>query len=346
MPPPVKDVAKMKNHYVIAMGQGIGLGAKQEAISKRMRLLEKADAIINHKWKALNGAPGQPITPDLSGLKEVGSGYYREYKDGIIYFLAPDLEKIHTPEQKALVLAVGKSVVSGSAPCWVHGAILERYKALGGPEGDLGWPTGDAKDGTEGGQIQTFSTHIIYWWPDTGAIEMSGSVVVTYTGLACFGETDDDQLSSKDEPYVIFGTIPPPPLPPFTVRTKIYDGVDGGDTREEQRIELYRGFALPLAVSSVVMEHDLEDPDKYKETVRKGVEKASEGAAAGIGAIPVVGPFLAPVAEAFLKAIGPDINDGPQQGVRILMTTVLVLGSFTITDKTNGDALPRPQRKL
>lgn len=309
--PTVKDVAQMKTHFVVATGQSAGISAKEKAKADMIRLLKSIDDVIKTKWNALNGAPGQPITPDFNGLKVLGKGYYREYTNGTIYYLPP---------------AIG--------PFWVSGAILDRYKALRGPEGDLGWPTGDAQDGTEGGKIQTFSTHTMYWWPDTGAIEMTGSIVVTYTGLACFGETDDDQslsFSTEDEPYVVLGTYPPM-LPPLTIRTIIYEDVDGGETREQQRIELHRGLPIHLPVVSVVMEHDLEDPDKYKESIRVGVEKASEAVGKGMHAIPYVGPYLGPLAEALLKAIGPDIAEGLNEAFDF-GDDHIGTGTFTITTK-------------
>lgn len=49
--------------------------------------------------------------------------------------------------------------------------------------------------------------HSSYWWSDTGAID-SSQVVISYAGLLCFGETDWDQGSSEDEPYVTIGVAP------------------------------------------------------------------------------------------------------------------------------------------
>jgi hypothetical protein len=93
----------------------------------------------------------------------------------------------------------------------------------------------------------TFEHGAIYWWPDSGAIELV-NIVVRYTGLYCFGETDNDQLSGGDEPYVIFGVIPPPPAASYEKHTGIYGqpedqfgSVDAGDSREDN-IELYRGL--------------------------------------------------------------------------------------------------------
>jgi len=54
-----------------------------------------------------------------------------------------------------------------------------------------------------------------------------------------------------------------------------------------------------MALSVVLMEHDFDDPNKYRDVVQVGVDKASEAVVIGVGAIPGAGPFLAPVAAVF-----------------------------------------------
>jgi hypothetical protein len=88
----------------------------------------------------------------------------------------------------------------------------------------------------------------------------------------------------------------------------IYEDVDGGESREDD-IELYRGLPYGLSLTVTLMEHDTADPDKYRETVKAAVDQASAGVGMAAGAIPYVGPFLAPVAKALLEAVGPDIVD-------------------------------------
>jgi hypothetical protein len=236
--------------------------------------------------------PGAAKLPGDDGLVEVGAGFYREYDHGRIYYRV------------------------GSQPIHVYGAIGDKYTQLGGPSSWLGWPTAspdpkepapltkpDEQPFTEGGRVSTFEHGAIYWWPDTGAIEL-GHVSVRYTGLACFSTTSG---SGSDEPYVLFGIVPAPPTAAVSsTRTVIYEGVDGGDSREDD-IELYRGLPYGLSLSAVLMEHDFGDPDKYRNTVKIAVEQASNGVAVGVGFIPYVGPFLAPAAKAILEALGPDI---------------------------------------
>jgi len=107
--------------------------------------------------------------------------------------------------------------------------------------------------------------------------------------------------------------VPVVPGHAFAPRTPIYKDVDSGESREDN-IELYRGLPYGLSLSAVLMEHDLADPNKYQEIIQKGVDKASEGISVGIGYIPYVGPFLAPVAAGLLKAIGPDIAEAINDG--------------------------------
>lgn len=241
-----------------------------------------ADVAITDKWKALGGAPGAPRIAGDAGLVKLASGYYREYADGRIY---------NEP-------SIGDAF-------WVHGAINDKYNQLGGPSSWLGWPTSDEADFVDG-RGSRFQNGAIYWWADIGAFDLA-DIIVRYTGLFCFGETNE--ASASDEPYAILSVIPTVIDKTLTTRTQIYEGVDRGKSREDN-IELYRGLPYGLELSTVLMEHDLEDPDKYKETIEKAVEQMSKGAALGLAQIPYVGPFVAPVGEALLKAIGPDLVEG------------------------------------
>jgi hypothetical protein len=249
-----------------------------------------ADQTINRKWDSLGGAPGLARIPGDAGLIKTGERFHRDYANGSIYY------------DRTL------------DAFWVHGLIGAKYLSLGGPASSLGWPTSDELDFTQNGLVATFENGNIYFWPDTGAIEL-GKVLVRYTGLVCFGETDDQPLSgsSADEPYVVLGVVPATSGLETTQRTAIYENVDQGDSREDN-IELYRGMPYGLALGVVVMEHDLSDPDKYRDTIKKGVDAAAKGVKLGVEAIPHVGALLAPVAEAFLIAVAPDIvefvNDG------------------------------------
>lgn len=237
----------------------------------------RAGQLIQAKWDSLQGVPGVPKMAGDDGVIEIGDGFYREYANGRIY------------SQTDLGVF------------WVHGAIGARYAELGGPSSWLGFPISDEAQFFDG-LGSKFQNGAIYWWADTGAIDL-GDIVVRYTGFYCFGETNE--FSGADEPYVILGVVPTIGQG-ASLRTAISKDVDGGDSRPDN-IELYRGLPYGLSVSALLMEHDLDDPDKYKETIRVGVEKASQGVGVAVSAIPYVGPFIAPVAAKLLDAIGSDI---------------------------------------
>jgi LGFP repeat-containing protein len=149
----------------------------------------------------------------------------------------------------------------------VYGAIRDRYNAIGAASSWLGLPTSDEMDFTEGGRVTLFQHGAIYWWPDTGAIEL-GKVAVRYKGLYCFGETNEP--SAADEPYVIMGVVPAPPAPTSEAITKIYDDVDAGNSRPDELL-LYKGRPDGLGLAVTLWEHDAGDRDAYLDAVKKGV---------------------------------------------------------------------------
>lgn len=247
------------------------------------------DRAIEKKWQNLGGSPGKAV----SVLESAGSGHRIRYEHGAIY-------------------------AGGDEPsvwaAWVYGAIGERYDALGGANSWLGLPTADEAPFSEGGRVSIFEHGAIYWWPDVGAIELN-DVVVHYTGLVCFGETNWDQGSDSDEPYVILGEVHPKSFgvpgvgvmgESSTARTAIYDDVDGGESRPDL-IELYRGKPYGLNISALLMEHDDGDPEKYKAAMQSAVGAAASGITAALAFIPVVGPTIAAIAGPLLTAATPTV---------------------------------------
>jgi hypothetical protein len=193
--------------------------------------------------------------------------------------------------------------------CAIYGAIRERWEALGWEAGYLGYPTSDEENFPEGGRANSFQNGGIYWWTDTGAIDLR-DVVVHYTGLHCFGETDWDQGSIEDEPYFIVAVTTPQISQ--TIRTKIYDGVNDGNT-EPDLLEIYRGAPYGINIAEVLMERDFGDPDRYRGEVQQAVDKAHAAGTLALGAIPVVGVAIAavvgPVLGKWMPAVGEAIND-------------------------------------
>lgn len=186
----------------------------------------------------------------------------------------------------------------------VYGDIRRQWESLGWERSYLGYPTSDEVDFAEGGRANEFENGGIYWWPDTGAIDLR-DVVVHYTGLHCFGETDWDQGSTEDEPYVIFGVTTPQIA--ATYRTQVYSDVDAGESRPDL-MEIYRGRPYGINLASVLMENDFGDPNKYKEEVQKVVMGVHSAGTLALGLIPVVGPIIAAIAGPALGSLMPSIG--------------------------------------
>ncbi len=238
-------------------------------------------APFDDKHAQLGGAPGARLT---DGAPEpTGTGSRLRYQHGTIYRRAD----------------------GGCA--YVYGAIGARYDELCAGASWLGMPVTDEEPFSEGGRATRFENGAIYWWPDTGAIDLN-HVVVHYTGLYAFAETDYDRVgTSADEPYLTLGVVTPSVTAP-AVRTKVYDDVDAGDSRPDL-VELYRGLPEGMVVSVLLLESDEGDADKYRAAVTEGVAQASKALVDVIKGWEVYGRFVAPVAEELLKAIGPDIVD-------------------------------------
>lgn len=241
----------------------------------------KVYGAIGAKWASLGGAGGflgDPLT-DETGTPD-GVGRFNHFVGGSIYW---------TPNTGAFE---------------VHGGIRDKWASMGWERSYLGYPTSDEVDFPEGGRANEFQHGGIYWWPDTGAIDLR-DVVVHYTGLHCFGETDWDQGSNADEPYLIISVTTPRTA--STVRTRIYDDVDAGEARPDL-IELYRGRPYGINISSVLMEYDFGDPDRYKKEVQDVVMGVHTAGTVALGLIPVVGPVIAAIAGPALGTLMPGIG--------------------------------------
>ncbi|PSN14865.1 hypothetical protein C7293_09780 [filamentous cyanobacterium CCT1] len=234
---------------------------------------------IRDKWLALGGESsflGQPETDELTTPD--GVGRFNHFQGGSIYW---------TPSTGAHE---------------VHGAIRDKWAELGWERSWLGYPITDEIEFPEGGRVSSFQHGTIYWWPDTGAIELN-DVVVHYTGIVCFGESNE--LSSSDEPYVVMGLNSPTGA--WAIRSRVYGGVDAGESRPDL-IEIYRGKPNGLAISVLLMENDEGNPDKYKEAMQAAVGAAFTGVTALVAIIPVVGAVIAAVVGPLLAAVTPIVG--------------------------------------
>jgi len=263
-------------------------------------IFRTAQEKIDEKHAQLGGDVGLLGSP-IEDMNECPNsiGFFRKYSNGMIYW-NPDTDAHE-----------------------IHGSILGTWSSLGFERSFLGFPVTDETDFTEGGRISVFQGGEIYFWPDTGAIELN-DVVVHYTGLICFGETDSDQLSNSDEPYVVMGIITPTGT--STSRTEIMEDVDGGESRPGL-IELYRGKPRGMTINVLLMEHDDDDPDKYKAAMTSAVGAVAGGIAALTVLIPIVGPFLAAPIGTLLGTITPDVGKFLNE---LLDTQDDVIGQTTI----------------
>ncbi|MHA7986107.1 LGFP repeat-containing protein [Rathayibacter sp. CAU 1779] len=192
----------------------------------------------------------------------------------------------------------------------VYGAIRDRWSSIGWERSYLGYPLTDEID-FDGGRMNQFQGGQIYWWPDTGAIDLH-EVVLHYTGMICWHESDHDQSSDSDEPYAIFGVVAPDST--STVHTRIYDDVDTGESRPDL-LELYRGKPGGLVVTTTMWENDFGNPDQYEPSIKNAIDEAAKDAGPYVSKIPYVGlvfaallPFVPKVSGAIATGVGKLLN--------------------------------------
>ncbi|MCW2746815.1 MAG: hypothetical protein JWM48_3365, partial [Mycobacterium sp.] len=158
------------------------------------RAVSSTDAINAH-YAALGGGRsflGNPV----GGETAVAGGAVQNYNGGAIYW-------------------------SSATGAWsVHGAILDKYKALGGPAGVLGFPLTDETGTPDGvGRFNHFTGNgagaSIYWTPTTGAQSVRGAIRAHWQALGW--ETGPMGYPVTDE----FGT------PDGTGRFNHFTGKDG-----------------------------------------------------------------------------------------------------------------------
>jgi LGFP repeat len=124
-----------------------------------MAEMAAARPAIDAKYTALGGAPGAP--QDLLEVGQgAGFGFYRVYQNGSIYW-RKDLGAF-----------------------WVHGSIVDKYRALRGEGSFLGYPKTDETGVPDGvGRFNHFESGSIYWHPSTGACEVHGPIRDAWSGL-------------------------------------------------------------------------------------------------------------------------------------------------------------------
>lgn len=125
---------------------------------------EDATSAINAARRAAGGALG-PLGAKQGDQYTIGKdGAGQDFVGGKIFY---------SP-------ATGANVVTGQ--------VLKKYESVGGPEGDLGFPTSNEADGglKTGSRVSTFSAKdqpVIFWTPDYGAFIVRGAMNAAWQKL-------------------------------------------------------------------------------------------------------------------------------------------------------------------
>lgn len=293
---------------VAVMTRDAAIAAKHAAIGGEAA----TGAIVEKSLGSIWTFPGSAIVFDKASetaYHVYGAIYERWIALGGLAWGVPNTDELGTPD------GVGRFTHfnSGTASIYwtpqtgahaIYGDIRARWAELGWERSYLGYPTSGEEAFADGGRANDFQNGGIYWWPDTGAIDLR-DVVVHYTGLHCFGETDWDQSSDSDEPYAIFALSTPKAA--WSMTTRVYEDVDGGEQRPDL-VELYRGRPYGLNIGVVLMENDFGDPDKYRQQVVDVVKGVHAVGTAALGLIPLVGPAIAAVAGPALGSLMPGLG--------------------------------------
>jgi len=124
---------------------------------------------INAARRAAGGPLGPLGAPDGAVYKIGADGFGQNFAGGKIFY---------SP-------ATGANVVTGQ--------VLAKYDSVGGPEGDLGFPTGNEADGgAPNSRVSTFAAKdqpLIFWTPDYGAVIVRGAMNAAWQKLG--GATGD-----------------------------------------------------------------------------------------------------------------------------------------------------------
>ncbi|RZL60428.1 MAG: hypothetical protein EOO93_13930 [Pedobacter sp.] len=188
---------------------------------------------------------------------------------------------------------------SGAQGIW--GDIRRRWAELGWERSYLGYPTSDESNFPDGGRVNSFQKGGIYWWSDTGALDLN-DVLLHYTGLVCLRETGE--VSGADEPYVVMGVVSPFSTGSFRSRT--YSSVDS-DTSRPDLVEIYRGKPNGLILEITLMENDHGDPEKIRKDLQAALTAAHSAGTAALGFIPVVGGAIAAVVGPLIQKFIPNV---------------------------------------
>ncbi|MGY1690050.1 LGFP repeat-containing protein [Geodermatophilus sp. SYSU D01105] len=199
---------------------------------------------VLQRWRAWGGAGGElgyptasySNTPGVAGGKtgqfEGGSVFWSEdtgarvLRGAILerYLSHGGSEVLGLPTTDDVPAARGgaRASLQGGVIYWssstgahvVRGAVLQRWRALGGAGGELGYPTASYSNtpGVVGGKANQFSGGSIFWSRDTGARVLRGAVLERYVAaggprVLGFPTTDDVAAGSGRKVTLTGGAI-------------------------------------------------------------------------------------------------------------------------------------------
>jgi peptidoglycan hydrolase-like protein with peptidoglycan-binding domain len=130
---------------------------------------------IFSKWATLGyelSFLGYPTTDEAACVD--GAGRFQRFQAGTIYY--------------------SPAGVAAS----IHGGIYDHWASLNGESGLLGYPTSEEQGCPDGhGRFQSFDKGMIYWRPETGAIEVHGAILAAWaaekweTGVLGYPTSDE-----------------------------------------------------------------------------------------------------------------------------------------------------------
>jgi hypothetical protein len=136
-------------------------------------------SVIASKYAALGGETGWLGKP-VGEQKSIPGGLFQDYQHGSIYW----------------------SRASGAFE--VHGAIRDKWRAMGAERSFLGFPLSDETPAAGGGRYSRFQGGEIYWSAATGAFEVHGAILAHWRrigGERVLGYPVSDELRAPGDVY-------------------------------------------------------------------------------------------------------------------------------------------------
>lgn len=252
--------------------------AKFDALGGAAALGEPTDKQLGSVWTFPNGACICYDRHSSAAYHVYGEIYRKWIEFGGLKYGAPSTDESPTPDGVGRynhfnnhTASIYWSPQTGAHAIW--GEIRRRWSELGWENSYLGYPTSSEMDFPQGGRTNIFQRGDIFWWPDTGPIDL-GDVVVHYTGFYCFGETDwDGPFSGSDQPYITMGVFTP--TGSNSVSTRVYEGVNAGHSQPDL-MELHRGRAYGMEINIRLLEHDHGDVNEDRKKMIEAFRLAHE----------------------------------------------------------------------